>query len=524
MSQGDMTRPTVPWWASRPTKDVITICLMVATGMACGLFMARSQRDWVCETTLGAGALGTVVDMTENGALAAVARPDGRITVHDLARHGVVQELQAESGAPSAVAVSVDGQHMAVGFPDAPVKLWPPNTRAKPVALGEGTSGAVGLAFSGDGRRLACYTSDDLLSVWQVPVGERLSASRFSGVGEAKYVRLRFSDEEKAVVVFPLWAGSTAMDGLEIETGNRVRFYGEESGGNGKGVAFPTTLVDYTSRWYKLEGQLPNGHEVAFAGMVMKPWGRGSRPRGQSTLFQLAPGHVLGGGHNAIAFDAEADRAVYASADERVYQMRQAEAGEWRQGAIPWVALGFAVALVVWLILAWRPASRYVRADMAAVAQAAARLTGTDRRLRLDLLILAFVVAADGAVTLGSMAVGVFYDRLDLRLAVLNLFAAGGLLKFKRGWRLFVLFQLWCLFFLTGLLSTMFLAPGASPVLWFLGGSAIHVPQALVWAGPAALFAIGCWAFWVLTRWRTRLLFCQPPAAPDGTSPAQKDA
>ena len=322
-----MTRPTVPWWASRPTKDVITICLMVATGMACGLFMARSQRDWVCETTLGAGALGTVVDMTENGALAAVARPDGRITVHDLARHGVVQELQAESGAPSAVAVSVDGQHMAVGFPDAPVKLWPPNTRAKPVALGEGTSGAVGLAFSGDGRRLACYTSDDLLSVWQVPDGERLSASRFSGVGEAKYVRLRFSDEEKAVVVFPLWAGSTAMDGLEIETGNRVRFYGEESGGNGKGVAFPTTLVDYTSRWYKLEGQLPNGHEVAFAGMVMKPWGRGSRPRGQSTLFQLAPGHVLGGGHNAIAFDAEADRAVYASADERVYQMRQAEAG-----------------------------------------------------------------------------------------------------------------------------------------------------------------------------------------------------
>ena len=133
-------------------------------------------------------------------------------------------------------------------------------------------------------------------------------------------------------------------------------------------------------------------------------------------------------------------------------------------------------------------------------------------------------VAADGVATLGSMAVGVFYGGLHFDLAVLNLFAAPGLLRFKRGWRLFVLFQLRCLFFGTGLVSTMLLAPGTSPVLWFLGGSALYVPRALVWTCQAALFTVGCWAFWVLTRWRTRVLFCQPPAGPDETPPAQKDA
>mgnify|MGYP006291093141 CR=1 FL=1 len=500
----------MPWWAKRPTKDVITILLLLATGAAMGRLAPGCRSECSAPVTLGPGGAGTVVDVTPDGSRAAVARPDGQVTVYDLANRKAVRRLETKGGSPTAVAVAPDGRGVAVGFPGAPAVFYTEEegTQARP--LGPETAGARALAFSEDGGRLACYAEPDaMLTVWTVPDAERISSAGLSPYEVQTGCRLAFSDAGKAVVVIAFREHQVAWhEVIAVDTGERIRCLGGWETGDDR-PAFHTASGRYTRYTFDLHSY-EDEPDASFTGTVMAPWG-GGRQGPHTNLFQLSIAVVLSGAVGTIAFDAEADRVVYASADGGVHLARRTAGRPWWRRPGPWVALGLVVLLAAWSAMAWIPQTRWVEADVAAVEQAALRLDPAERRMPLDLFILVYLLALAGLLGIAEMVAVLFFDamRIDL-VPFLNLFAAARLLQFRRGWRLFVLFELWLLFFGVGALAGQLVLPGHSPVGRAIWGGQVILPEAVAWAGVAALLAIATWAFRVLTRFRTRVLFFQP--------------
>jgi len=519
LSQDSTSQATVPLWLSRPTRDILTIALLVAMGVACGVLFSRCSRPWPGEATLGCGGPGSVVDVTDDGALVAVAWSNGLLNVYDAETGETVQGFKAP-GQPCSTAISRDGSFMAVGYEDAPVVFWRFEDGGKHF-LGDETRGAVALAFSSDGSVLACWR-DDTFSAWAIPSGKRLVETPLE-VREAEGVRLRFSDDEKAVLVFP-WSGDTFPDGVFLDTGEVAHWHGNTSYTPEDTVVFPTASGVYAPRRYDLEAKSSSGTKDTFTGLVMLPGSGGGRHRG-TDLFEIDFTHVVAGHANALAFDETATRAVYVSVDGRVYLMRRARPGDWRQGAAPWVALGLGGAFLLWLLVAWRPGARHIKVEKQALAEAAEHLGQPKRRLPVDFFILVYLVALSGVVGIVSMIVILAFDAMNIDfVAFLNLFAAAGLLKFRRGWRLFVLFELWYAFFVFGLFGGLLLPEGASPTIQPIWGGAWDVSGGILWCLVAAHAAVYGWAYRTLTRFRTRVLFHAAAASPVTASPSDPAA
>jgi len=508
MSEADSTQ--VPRWASRPTRDLITIALLVATGAACGVLMARGTRDWRCQATLGRAGPGTVVDVTDDGGLVGVAWSNHLVNVYDAETGEAVRGLKTDAGRPSAVAVSTDGSRMAIGFPDAPVTVWTFEPRWDEDVLDEATRGAESLAFSSDGRVLACWQGE-VLSAWRLPSGQRLAAAplRFH---DAEGARLRFSDHEKGILAFPVATWISTTHGLFLDTDEPVDWYGEVSSDVGDTVVFPTEAGAYATRRYDLEAEASSGTKDTFTGVVMRPGASRGSPT-HTNLFVVDFAHAVAKHANALAFDNGATRAAYVSTAGRVHVMRQAQPGDWMRGAAPWVALGLGGAFLLWLVVAWRSGTRHVQAEKQAVAEAAERLGEGKQRMPVDLFILIYLIALSGVAGIVSMIVtfafgGGFIDVL----AFLNLFAAARLLKFHRGWRWFVLFEIWFGFFTIGIFVGSLLPEGVTPLLRPVWGGVWNVSRGIMW-GQLAVFAAALgWACLTLTRFRTRILFAKAAA------------
>jgi serine/threonine-protein kinase len=123
----------------------------------------------------GAGARGLAVDAA--GRTVAAVDGQGRLAVLDAATGGLRWEL---AGPASAVALSADGQWLAVALGGRTVKLYtaPAGAEVRTVT----PEGQVrGLAFSADANRLATAGADGRATVWDVRTG-RVVAS-FDGVG-----------------------------------------------------------------------------------------------------------------------------------------------------------------------------------------------------------------------------------------------------------------------------------------------------------------------------------------------------
>jgi hypothetical protein len=238
--------------------------------------------------------------------------------------------------------------------------------------------------------------------------------------------------------------------------------------------------------------------------------------------------HVLSDGPGVLAFDAHATRAAYASSDGRTVVLQPTRPGDWRT-TIACVALGLGGALLLWLFVAWRSGAHHVQAEKEALAEAAEQLgEPKKRRGPTDYFILVCLVALGGALGIVQMVVGWAFGRGGFNLLpFLNLFAAAGLLRFSRGWRLFVLAEMGYTFFVTGIFAPMILTPAASPVIRPAWGGQWFPSRALLLLVLGAAFAVTAWAYWVLTRWRTRVLFVQaalkpePSPAPPNGAPAE---
>jgi len=215
---------------------------------------------------------------------------------------------------------------------------------------------------------------------------------------------------------------------------------------------------------------------------------------------------------NALAVVNGEDQVLVASPSGIVILARPFREGEWKRGPLPWVLLTLGLVLVLWFIVLARLHRRGAASSPNAAAQPLLEASLTAPRLPLSLCILAYLVVALGVITLAKIALGLFSEHLEIDLTILNIFAGFGLLRFRRGWRLFVLIEVWLAFVFAGGLAGVLLADGPSPrweFLWRYGGI---MPSAIGWIVVIAILAIAGWAYWVLARPETRALFLRAAA------------
>jgi len=462
----------------------------------------------------GRAGPGTVVDVTHDGSLVGVAWPNHLVNVYDAETGEAVRGFKTDAGRPSAVAVSPDGSRMAIGFAGAPVAVWTFRPRWDMHLLDDATRGAAALAFSSDGRTLACWQGDTL-SAWRIPRGGRLLATRLP-VTEAERTTLQFFGDGQAVAVLSLGPQSFEFEAQSIfvKTGKMGRFFSRRTTDR-YGLdtpLFPTPHATYYPESHEYEFMGPADNVVPFTATFMR-WSSPAQPGGQANLFELDFPYAAAEEPNALAFDHDVTRAAYASTDGRVYLMHRSRPGNWRRGAAPWVALGLGGALILWLLLAWRPGARHVEVEKRAVAAAAERLGEGKPRMPVDLFILTYLIALSAVASIVSMIVAFAFGggQIDL-LAFLNLFAAAGLLKFRRGWRWFVLFELWAAFLIFGLFAGLSLTAGTTPIVQPIWGGVWDVSGGILWGTLPAFAAVYTWACLTLTRFHTRVLFAKAAA------------
>jgi hypothetical protein len=535
------------WWVSRPGSDVITIVAVVALGLTLGWVVGPVGDDWVCTLSLSPALAGSAVALDGAGRLVAVARPDGSVRVWSVLRGEMLWEFPT-GRQPTAVAVSQAedgvGVAAAVGFKDeaALLLLW--NGRMEERALGQETRGAVALAFGRkehgmgssvggqrpasavDRLRLVCWQGETL-SAWTVPGGDRLGAVEVHE-DAAKGAWLRFVLD--GVQVFPKTDEGTQIAGMFVAPAQPVLWAGDSSLRCSDERGFTTALHVYVPHQHWLHASSPDGRAMGGETVVMQPHDLG-RPR-QSSAFSVTFAPALAPGVNTLAFDGDIRHAACVAADGSAYLFRRGETQA--DGGIAWLPFGLQrlwlawtgevlllvglAALATWELVARRARSRRAAAERQAEIAAALRLGADDRKPPADLRAIAYLLAASAVIGIGESAFLLRYDVAAIPLvAVLNAFAAFGLMKYRSGWRRFVLFELWAVLFLLGAAAGWLLRPGPPPVVRPVWGGVWNVPEAVLWLALAAAAAVALWMHFTLVRFRARVLFMAATAPPAPT-------
>jgi len=184
--------------------------------------------------------LGTVRWRHEGGVEALAFSPDGKalaaggmddtVRVRDLATGAILRELRIDSHV-RALAFSRDGKSLAVGCQDKTVRLWPGPEGDAPAKLGTFRKEVIQVAFSPDGRTLACTgVYDDKARFWDVktgkevfPIDERPGKEREAETGTVTSVA--FSPDGKTIATGRIngavlfWSVATGKKTHEVVTG-----------------------------------------------------------------------------------------------------------------------------------------------------------------------------------------------------------------------------------------------------------------------------------------------------------------
>ena len=113
---------------------------------------------------------------------------------------------------------------------------------------------------------------------------------------------------------------------------------------------------------------------------------------------------------------------------------------------------------------------------------------------------MAVLVIISGLLTALDMVAGLALGRLNLNLAILNIWAGWALLSGRGGWRWFLMLQTWCLVVAGGLMGGLvFTDYPMPPVTRFGDPLQVTLSGGIVFVTMAAL-VVTVWVGWVLTR------------------------
>jgi len=203
-----------------------------------------------------------------------------------------------------------------------------------------------------------------------------------------------------------------------------------------------------------------------------------------------------------VAIASDASRAMVATSSGTVMGLRPRRDGDWLHTWHPYVA---AVAIVV--LLGWSVCCRIRPTRPVNPATEEAALPQELPGPSISLLIISILLVVQGFAAIGGMIWGVISGSFLLDLTFLNIWAGRGIRKYRRGWRKWVLFQIWTAFILMGLMAG---AMGQAPGLVTTRIKLDFVRELPPWC-PAAMaamcLALLVWVFCVLSDPATRALF-----------------
>lgn len=496
------------WW------DVVAVLLVLTAATSVGIVGGRMTHDWKETRPLARHTGGqALVVLSEDGQLAAAAWPDGHAGLWRVPGGELLIEVADGAHDPTALAVSSDGNLLAVGGAGAGVSVFRRGQGVKPLILGLDIAAPLSLAIAGKGDRLACLARNGGVTVWDLANGKCLCAVE-SRVGPESHREIITFTAEDRIVTTVFTDGFNAMSGSwDSRTGEFLRY-----GGSTRATPFARMRLPFAAPYVshlRIHGFLTDRKDrCETIALELLP-----------LLDQIPPSLPVEDQWTPVAayrpvekpfaaFSSDWRTAVAASPDGQVSLFRPREAGDvwsewqtWAAGAGVLVLLGW---VATWIIAALRGRSQAAPEP----PPAGTPLPSLALKVVVGLLFLQGLGAAvEAFVRLNDQAF--YFDP-----AILSLPAAWGVLRLRRAWRVVALIQVWCFFISAGAMT----GPVASGQPREFGWQFFSVRTGD--AGPTAVgvflavaTALALWVYAVLTSARTRGLFRQAHAfrTPDCT-------
>ncbi len=157
------------------------------------------------------------LSVSADGRTAAHIAANGEIVLWEPAGGKQLETIPADDKKPSAVALSPDGDLLAIGYLDSRVILWSRRARKVMREYGGHLRAVSALAFSPDGKLLASGANDGTTQLWEAHTGRRLRVfdSRYGrpvGNTGGVVVALGFSGDGRALVVNEWYTGQYSVD------------------------------------------------------------------------------------------------------------------------------------------------------------------------------------------------------------------------------------------------------------------------------------------------------------------------
>ena len=158
--------------------------------------------------------------LAPDGDLVALAASDGTVSLWDLERAALTQELQAADDLLWSAVFSPDGRQLATASSDEVVAVWNTRNGQRLRALTGHSGGATDLAFLADGVTLVVTDRRGRLHWWDVPSGRRLARSQQAHEGTSWRIALHPDGERFATAGddgrVKLWDGLSRREACRI--------------------------------------------------------------------------------------------------------------------------------------------------------------------------------------------------------------------------------------------------------------------------------------------------------------------
>lgn len=205
----------------------ITLVLALMLLAAAGAWIGAGTQEWYSHARLGTHPVPVVaVAISKDGRYAASLDAAGELRCWDLQQHRLLHRTVLPVGGrlkpgEATVAISPDGQVLAVTAPPMGTQVWRPTGSSERVDVPVQAMWSPLLALSHDNTLLATMDEQGALHVWDARTAEHVAEPDDNPLDWPEAVsHLLFSDEDKAVGY--LRVGELVPDFFALDTGNRL--------------------------------------------------------------------------------------------------------------------------------------------------------------------------------------------------------------------------------------------------------------------------------------------------------------